>query len=266
MSNIGYRIKLDNFLESKEKIKEFLDYYYSLFDISELKMTGDIYRSNYFEYIIKKYISRHSLANFHISKDFVYNFSKDSLENQLMDITKNNSVNLVTHLPSKKFDSEFILNLKHISNTIPSKNMLLLENPSTDFDIFLFFEECNKLNKILFDSDIRNIGFCLDFGHLLQMLNEQDINFKIWYNYMTKCKQFYSSIKELHLHDFDGKNDHQVFDENSNNLEFLTMLCSILGKNIPIILETPIENVEETGVKQIKLISRVVNDENKKNR
>ena len=50
MTEIGFRVKLNEYLDSKEKLKEFLDLYFEKFNTMEIKVTPYLVNHILFEY------------------------------------------------------------------------------------------------------------------------------------------------------------------------------------------------------------------------
>lgn len=264
--NIGYRIKIDNFVENEEEIIKFLNYYNSLFNCSELKVTKKVLDSSILNSIIANYLNNQSYCNnFHIDKNYIYNYGSNMRENKLFSLLNGKKTNIITHLNNYKIDNDLYQNLRYISSEIPKGNNLLLENPDMSNNLFEYLFACEELSKKMNLDDIDNIGFCLDYGHILQFLFNSGMTFNSYYDYLIKQRNYLERVKEFHLHDFKSGNDHQVFESvNKNLIDFKKIYLN--NPSNTIILENNVsDNASEIGVKQIKMIKRMLLNENQKN-
>lgn len=264
---VGYRLNVEQFISTKKNFIDFLNYYYHFFECLELKITPKVLNSNYFEFIILQYLKCQSyVGNFHIRKNYIYDYNTGLSEERLFSLLKNSKSNIVTHLNDGPVNSDLFKNLISISSSISDSNNLLLENPVISTDLFEYLYNCEKLSKMLNVNCIQNIGFCLDFGHLTQSLVNQDISFNSFYTYLLEQKNYLLRLKEFHLHDYRNKCDHQVFYHDNVNLMNFKLLYKLAPFNT-IILENNIgDDVENAGVKQIKLVKRMLLDENQANK
>ena len=257
--DIGYRVKLDQFIKTPEMFDQFFKSYYSLFGFSEIKLTKTLVASYFFEYIIKKYMSLGDAGfSIHIYKDYVMNLENYLEVEKLFKIIEGQSINLVTHIPPTGINEEFVSRLILASKQIPENNILLLENPIMSIDVFHFLDQVIKLLRFLENGDIKNVKLCLDIGHLAKNISYQKIELSVVYQLLLRINFFLKNIYEFHFHDFDGINDHVVFEHNNAVLQFSAMIYGLLESNVPIIMETPIGNIEKEGVKQLRLVQREV--------
>ena len=259
---IGYRINVDNFLTSKDEYDKFIDYYYSLFECAELKITSKVYESDFFKYIIFKFLRYDNYSNnFHINKRYLNDLNDYS---KLFSVT-DKSVNYITHLYDYYVNDDLINRIKKISCLIPNGCNLLLENPEISIDIFESIDRCNEFCIRLDELDINNIGLCLDFGHLLCILDSQKVDFDLFYDYLVKYKELLNRVREFHLHDYYDGLDHRLITVDSLNLLKFKKLYDVCSSGNVIILENDVSNDPlNIGIKQVNIIKEVLLNEDKR--
>ncbi len=259
---IGYRINVDNFLTSKDEYDKFIDHYYSLFECAELKITSKVYESDFFKYIIFKFLRYDNYSNnFHINKRYLNDLNDYS---KLFSVT-DKSVNYITHLYDYYVNDDLINRIKKISCLIPNGCNLLLENPEISIDIFEYIDRCNEFCIRLDELDINNIGLCLDFGHLLCILDSQKVDFDLFYDYLVKYKELLNRVREFHLHDYYDGLDHRLITVDSLNLLKFKKLYDVCSSGNVIILENDVSNDPlNIGIKQVNIIKEVLLNEDKR--
>ena len=238
MSNIGFRVKFNDYLESKEKLKEFLDLYFSKFSIMEVKANPYLINHPLFEYLLDLLESK--AVSFHISKNFL-NSPTEEDEKLLSSLKGIKDIFLITHIPESF--SEDSLEKFYSKNNFT----LLFENPNF-FSTKDYLRTIIEFYRILLN--YQNVAGCLDLGHLL-------------YNELLSNKQRYldiivseielSMIKEFHIHDFTLQKDHQKIGDGLMNLDRVCNLFSL--DDTRIILETNVlEDNLSDGEEQVRRI------------
>jgi len=251
---VGYRVNLDNFISNWDDFLEFLNLYYGLFNFSEIKLNHELCTSELFTRIINYYLEKNSgKFSIHISKNYLIEEDK-KYENQLFSLTKNKHVRLVTHFPELDNFRDFSESLIETSKNLPLKNVLLLENPILKMECLNFFEILLELIEILKNNNIENIRFCLDIGHLLLVMEKQKISQEKMMDFFINHCEFFDYVDEFHFHNVLNGYDHQPFYEECSTLNFSLTLYNFSGYRKPIIVETKVKDIQEDGIKQIKLI------------
>lgn len=261
MNMIGYRIKLNNYIENGTiDLNQFLDYYLRMFSIYEVKMNKKLLNSKQLLDILSLCIDKSGeRVSFHLPKNMLdtnYIFSEDY--EQIMEIFKiikfNNKIRLITHIP---FDFEvphFIDRLRKTSETIPKNTIVLLENPNGTFNSLENLEKIDDLFWKVNSHKLENIGFCLDFGHLFSELNKEGITNNIALEKLKKFRGLLNSIHEIHLHDYNDQTDHLQLGLGMINIKYVSNFINEFFSKAPIILETDVSNPSVDGFEQVETL------------
>lgn len=245
MNNYGFRVKMNDYLESRELLNNFLQLYFSLFSIMEVKVDSFLVNNKNFDYLL--YCLYDKNVSYHISKNYV-NYPTESDIKLINALSYNKEIYLVTHIPEQ-------LNLEclvKIGNSLNSNVKLLFENPSS-FKLQSYLSYLISFYNSL--GNLNNMGCCLDFGHLL--FNEYKNGSGSYLDELLS-KVNSENFFELHVHDFNFMTDHQKIGDGIMNLENIKKLIDIYFYNSRIILETNVDNVDlSDGVRQIKRILKV---------
>lgn len=242
MNNIGFRVKLNDYINDKYKLEYFLDLYFSKYNIMEIKVNNSLINSANLDYLLSKLDNKD--VSYHISKSFL----KEPTENDrilIEALSGSERYCLITHIPDN-IDS---YRLDHINSNLPKNIKILCENPNY-FESQIYIDYIIDFYKIIEKYD--SIRGCLDLGHLFY--NQLKTNNK---NYLERLLKYikFNCIDEYHIHDFDINGDHKQIGKGLLDIEYINHKIGHLLYDSRIILETNIDDEElEQGVKQIKRV------------
>lgn len=235
--NIGFRVKLDDYIAEKQKISEFLYLYFSKFDLLEVKVNNNLAKSKNLEYILNELKNKN--VSFHLSKDFIN--SPTEYDEIILSYIQNDNLFLITHVPEVFNKKSIELAMKKITN-----NMLLFENPNK-FQKKYYIEYLILFYNFL--SLFNNCGICLDLGHLYynELINSQKYNLvKLLENINVE------QIREYHVHDFNKSKDHLKI---GAGLLKNVKINNCMVTNARIILETNVDRDDlSDGEEQVKKV------------
>lgn len=256
-TRIGFRVKLKKL--NYDELEKFIKQYAVLCKRYEIKVTDDIINEENITNIIQ-------LSYKYLRNNFSLHLPKRILEDEgelkkcivLFKLLQDTHYEgkLVTHI-SNDFDLEDYRDiLTTISNIIPANCTLLLENIVEEN-----IEYLNKIDKLLYNlkiDNVDNIKFCLDIGHLFFSCYKIGIEQDKILQELKKCKNILLNIKEIHLHDFDDRTDH--LNIGKGMLDFTEISNFILKNkiNCPVIIESTIENPNNDGCAQVKIVSQIL--------
>lgn len=254
--SIGYRMKFDNV--ETEEIKEVLMVYLKRFERYEIKITkGLLLSPSKIESLIK--VSEKIASgkySIHLLKDILT--VKNDLESTkgfipLLQKNKiSNEVYLITHIPFVN-PMKYLKVILNISKLLPSNYILLLENIEIYNGNFEYLRQINNLFCILDMKNIKNVGMCLDIGHLLFGFYEEKIMENDGLTYLEKMSYIISRIKEIHIHDY-CKTDHLQLGEGLMDLGIVSNFIFKYNLDVPIIIETTVKEPKEDGIRQIEIL------------
>lgn len=242
MRNIGYRIQLPS---EQNLCENFIRRYSEYFNIFELKVSDNILCNSVLQNIINC-TEKYDIADFsfHIFKDAFYNqesYCKTIRFCECLEKVKTVSKYLlITHFISDSND--YFPKLKG------NNYEFVLENVEIETDII---EYMIKLKQFAIKY---NIKICLDLGHLLYSSQNCDINILEW---LLKDEWWFNNIVEFHLHDYNLEKCHLNI---GTGLLKTQNIASFLQpfKRIPIIIETKIKDLSLDGVREKKVLERMV--------
>lgn len=239
MNEIGFRVKLNDYLDSKEQLKAFLDLYFEKFNTMEIKVTPYLVNHILFEYLL--YLLENKNVSYHINKNYLKTPTKED-EKFLSTLNGVKNIKIITHIPN----SISLQDLKKLEKKDSFE--FLLENPS-HIENEEYIKYIIKYYNLL--KEFKNINGCLDLGHLLYKENTDKQN-----DYLEQLKKEidFSIFKEYHIHDFNEK-DHQKIGIGLLDIKRIyNNIEEYLIEN-RIILETNVDNNDlSDGITQIDRI------------
>lgn len=247
MNNIGYRVKLNEYLGTDDTYKNFLNEYFQLFSIMEVKLNNYLINhnnaDNYIKYLLDVYQSR---VSFHFNKN-ILDVGLNSVEKEIINylLAKQYSINCITHLNPHQNNSDVI---RLINEEFNNNAVLTLENPEIKGDIFPYLESIAELFHKLDESN-STVGLCIDWGHIL--LHNTNVN--SIFNKMKK-EDLLRYIVEYHIHNIKNNHDHQTICDGEVDCGEIYDL--IKSSNSRIILECEVNNMQDDGLKNIKLLTK----------
>lgn len=256
--SVGFRMKFRK--KQYDEIEEIIKQYSVLFERYEIKVTDSFENGEYVRNIInlsKKYLK--DKFSLHLPKNILEDGEKLKRCKLLFQILQDMKYdgNLITHIPFDIDFEKYESILVQLSQIIPSNSTLLLENivveKSSEYLI-----KINRLFERIDKSNITNIKFCLDFGHLVFSFYKNDKSQGKALKELSNCINIMHNIREIHLHDFNEELDHLHLGEGVLKLENITNFIAINGIRCPIIIETTISNPNEDGCKQIELVKQIL--------
>jgi hypothetical protein len=184
------------------------------------------------------------------------------LLNSLDDINLEQFEYISFHAPSKLVDMTEIELVKNLDLVADREFPIVLHpNVINDFKLWEHFGDLlcienmdkrkpigrtvDELDKIF--EKLPNASFCFDIGHSRQV----DTTMMESINILNK---FYSKIKQIHLSEVDSFNKHLPISDTSF-YSFVTIFSEI-NKEIPVILETPVSDLENEINKVLELINK----------
>lgn len=260
-NKIGFRVKIEldssnlNLLEIEKIFLEFFGNY----DLLELKLSNKLMTNIYFCDILNICNkTTDSGISFHLPSDMILgleiNQNYKNLLNNLKRITFNNNTRLITHCP-KINDINFIIDAtEKLCLNIPNNTVLLLENTDDTLDCLTYIKFLESVFIELNNRNCNNVLFCIDFGHLLFNALKSKIEAEEILKELELCKFLLNCIGEIHIHDFDFKNDHKKINDGYLNVNQLLEFLRKNNINAPIILEVTLNDVFKDGYKQIQLL------------
>lgn len=251
MNNIGYRVKLNDYLESSDKLINFFDEYFSLFDICEIKVNKCLEQSEifakYLPYIIKQYGNK---LSFHINKNLIVkNQELSNMENIILSAIKRNGLNrtyFITHL-NGNIESSYIKQIARYSNLFGENVMLLLENAETNISNIILLDQITELINDLNEK----VGLCLDVGHLF--VNEYNLNNFNEYFYQNNLSKL---IYEYHVHNVKNGVAHQKLHNGIIEYEDIIKIIGLKNYFARIILEHEVEDMHKDGMENVLYLKR----------
>lgn len=241
---IGFRLDLKAF-----DSKNFLDTYMGLFNTLELKVSREAIGTNQlFEIINSIAPNGYSM---HLPKDLL-----ERSESEIMEIIEEITrfpfeleTNMITHMAINIGEGKSIELLCDVSSELPNNVRLLIENTDGSREQL---QMITNILKSLKSRSISNIGFCLDIGHLLFNDGKGRLHRGLDSIFMD-FGELLESVYEIHIHDYD-RSDHLQLGEGKINLKkvcrFITRRCN----NVPIIIESTVEQGNVDGVHQVDLL------------
>lgn len=128
---------------------------------------------------------------------------------------------VIFHTGYSPFSYDFIVDL-WIENSIEAWNEIAKEASKIDINIHLensYEDKPEVISQLLEKINAKNISFCFDVGHA-NVYSEENLD-----NWMYSLRDY---IKEVHLHDNDGKQDlHKPLGEGNIDFSFLTKFKDI---------------------------------------
>lgn len=242
MNEIGFRVKLNEYLDSKEKLKEFLDLYFEKFNTMEIKVTPYLVNHILFEYLL--YLLENKNVSYHINKHYLKTPTKED-EKFLSTLNGVKNIKIITHIPN----SISLYDLKKLEQKDSFE--FLLENPSyiENEDYLKYIIKYYSLLK-----EFKNINGCLDLGHLLY---KENIDKQKDYLEQLKKETDFSIFKEFHIHDYNNKKDHQKIGDGLLDIKRIYNIIEEYLIENRIILETNVDNKDlSDGIIQIDKILR----------
>lgn len=235
--NIGFRVKLNDYIDDRTKLQCFLNLYFSKFNIMEVKVNDYLTKNRNLEYFLSEIADKS--VSFHLSKNFINKVEKS--DEIILSYINNMDSFLITHVPEIIDENNFDISIEKIAN-----NTLLFENPK-DFingnyiEYLIYF-----YNKLL---SYNKCNICLDLGHLYfnELMYNNYNNIDVLLNNISKDR-----VLEYHLHDYNLVKDHLPI--GMGLLQF-NQLDVCVHDEKRIILETDVSKCDlSDGVEQVKRI------------
>ena len=107
-------------------------------------------------------------------------------------------------------------------------------------------------------SNINNIKFCLDFGHLFFSFYKDNKSQEEVLKELSTYINIMQNIEEIHLHDFNEELDHLHIGGGLLKLDNIAKFILANELECPIIIETTVSNPNEDGRKQIQLVQQIL--------
>jgi len=262
--SIGFRMKFKT--RQQEELEETIKQYATLFERYEIKVTDSFDNVEYVRDVVllsEKYLK--SQFSFHLPKNILEDERELKKCELLFQILQDMGYegNLITHIPTDIDFDNYKSILEKLSQIIPDKSILLLENIVVE-DCMGYLIKIDKLFDSINKSNIGNIKFCLDFGHLFFSFYKNNKMQEEELQQLSKCTSILKNVKEIHLHDFNTELDHLHLGEGLLNLEDLIHFILVNKIECPIILEITISNPNEDGYQQIELVKRSLSSKKEK--
>lgn len=258
-SSIGYRLKFD--CVNPEEIDKFVYSYQKLFDRFEIKVTKNLISSGTIQNILNvaeiMAVGRFSI---HVFKDALKNLEEYSMMVHLIKILRkyegSDEVYLVTHIPYGNL-SNYLPKVLEISRQLPKNYILLLENIALDSNNEDYLKQINHMCYLLGVNNIRNVGICLDIGHLLFGCYRENISEGNILSKLQEMRYILAKVKEIHIHDY-MEQDHLQLKSGLMNLNLVSDFIKRNELNVPIIIEVAVKNPREDGIEQINIVERLL--------
>lgn len=252
MNKIGYRVKLNDYLSTINNLSSFLTEYFNLFDVCEVKINRKLLSSNYSYEAINELFSRYqNRFSFHFNKNLINEeVSLNSIEKYILSESKKYpcKIKCITHF-HEEMDEEYLKKIIFYKSLFNGNSSLVLENPSINGDIKSYLmcisEILHKLSEYKIDS-----GICLDLGHLFFYNRDYDSIISI-----IEKENLLQFIKEYHLHNVIGENDHQSLFK--GEIDYKYLISNLVSKSAAdIIMECEVIDMKDDGLENIKNIKR----------
>lgn len=245
MNKFGFKIKIE-FTEKIDiiKVEDWIKKYQYYFQIIQFKLKF----KNVNEEIIRKILGVMNL-NFGTNCFFHMNSKNIQDENFIEELNfyMRNAFfkkTLIVHIDETDYNQK----IDNIESILDDKTILCLENVDRVDDIYKYF---GMIESIFDRKSSHKIYFCLDLGHAL---NHLVFDYENFLSYLNSKKKLLKKIKLIHLHDFNGIEDHLKIGEGILNIESVKKFLLINSLiEVPIILEIPLLELQE-GVKEIRKI------------
>lgn len=244
MNSIGYRVKLNDYLDTDTDYRQFLEEYFKLFNIMEVKLNKHLINHESADYYIKYLLDMYKdRVSFHFNKSLLDTGMND-IERMIINYLykKDYKVNCITHL-NDNFNS-----IKLIKEEFNENTLLTLENPEIDGDILSYLEGVSEIVHKL-EEDNSKVNLCIDWGHIL--LNNRDV--ALVYNKLRR-EDLLRYIIEYHIHNIKNNKDHQSILD--GEIDCNTIYRLIKNNGSRIILECEVNNINKDGLENIKLLTK----------
>lgn len=248
---VGFRVDFSK--KSTKRLEDEIKNYTRLFGRYELKFSNYFKNENYLDFIYglsKKYLGNN--FTLHLPKNILIDKQeRKDCKTLLKFLNKNNyNTNLVTHIPVNNDYFEMLNILKDLSNNLPQGTMLLLENVAT-IENERYFYQINNLFQNLEIINVFNVGFCLDFGHLLYGYTKEKKTQSFALNELKNRTYIIKNIHELHFHDFTYKTDHLQLGQGIMNINLISRFIKEYSLESNLIIETTVKNPIIDGIDQV---------------
>ena len=252
---IGYRLKFDEI--NSEDIKIFIDEYQKNFDRYEIKVTKNLISSGKLELILDVSLNiANGKFSIHLPKDLLNNSKSFDLTVKTIEILKkfniSEKVYLVTHFPKENLLNYFS-KIEVISKILPENCILLLENVVVEKENENYLNQINEICHFLEVENIKNVGICLDIGHLLFGCSKEKISERLALRKLQKMTYMMDKIKQLHIHDYFNTDHIHI---GYGMMDFV-LVFDFIRKNFsenPIIIETKVKQPLEDGIEQVIIL------------
>ena len=258
--SIGYRLKFDSI--SPEDIEDFITQYLRLFNRYEIKITEKLISSGNIELILnlsekkaKGKYSIHALKN--VLNDSQEYIIMVNLINMLRKIDILNEVYIVVHIPYNSF--QYLSKVLEISNLLPKNYIILLENVVLKNCNEEYLKQINNLCGTLDEKNIKNIGICLDIGHLLYGCSREDISESRILFKIQEMPNLLSRLKQIHIHDY-MERDHLQLNTGLMNLKLVSKFIKKNDITVPIIIESTVRTPDSDGITQVKIMEELLSN------
>lgn len=257
MNQIGYRVKLNDYLDSEITLLKFLDDYFSLFDICEIKVNKCLEQSTVFAknlpYIISRYGDK---LSFHLNKNLItHNLQLSRLELMILSIVKSNdlfnNINFITHF-NDSFDNNVLKNIVKHMKYFNNGAKLLLENAESNVYNITLLEQMLKIYNSA-NEVCRDVGLCIDFGHLF--INGYNLNEVLNYFYSNNL---FDNIAEYHFHNVKKNVAHQNIQDGIIDYKDVMGVINVKSANSRIIMEHEVRNMFTDGVNNVLYLKKKI--------
>jgi len=242
-----------------EDIMKVVNDYLEKFDRYEIKVTNRLISSGKIDLLFnvseKLASGKYSI---HLLKDVLFNI--ESFDKTIQLITKLqkysciSEMGLVTHLPYNGIINylEAVLN---ISRILPQNYVFLLENIPIYSGNYNYLKQIDYLFYCLSKESVKNIGFCLDLGHLLFGFYKEKVSEEQALLKLESMSYILSNVKQIHIHDYNEK-DHLQLKSGIMDLELISKFIKKNDLRVPIIIEATIKKPSKDGISQMKMMSK----------
>lgn len=250
--SIGFRMKFDDI--KTEDLERVITNYLENFHRYEIKVSRNLVFSGKIDTLInvseRLAKGRYSL---HLLKDVLSSPKSYAEMRRLLKLLQHhrssNEIYLVTHIPCINA-TDYIKIVLSISRNLPPNYILLLENAEVCSGNYKYLQEINELFYILNKKKIRNVGVCLDIGHLLFGFYKEGITEEQGLYYLEKMTYLLSVTKEIHIHDY-HEMDHLQLQQGLMNLRIVSNFIVKYDLAVPIIIEVTVKEPNKDGIRQI---------------
>lgn len=252
MNNIGYRVKLNDYLDTKTHYKSFLEEYFELFNAIEVKINKYLINCNDFDNYIKYLLDTYrEKVSFHFNKSLL-NVGLNEKEKMIIDYltAQKYSISCISHLSPNIMDIDDIESIEQLSYKFNKNTILTLENPETKEDILTYLENISEVFHKLEEENIK-LNLCIDWGHIL--INNRDID--LVFNKIRK-EDLLKYVSEYHIHNIKDGCDHQPIYNGEIDCNEIYKLISKHNDKARIILECEVNKMQQDGLDNIKLLTK----------